>query len=80
VYIGRSDYRNILHVTWYLTCEPGFFKKTVSSFFAKAASEKALSFILNVLQQQDLAPYATPIITVCLNRLRDSRQDLVKTR
>jgi hypothetical protein len=65
MYIGARDYGNNLDVQWYLTCEPGFFKKTLSSFLTKGASDKALSFILDLFQQQDLSAYAT-VVHHCL--------------
>ena len=65
VCIGASHYGNILRVTWYLTCELGLFRKTVRSFLAKVASEKALSFILNIFRWQDLTAYAA-VIRGCL--------------
>ena len=65
MYIGARDYGNNLDVQWYLTCEPGFFKKTLSTFLTKGASDKALSFILDLFQQQDLSAYAT-VIHHCL--------------
>jgi hypothetical protein len=65
MYIGARDYGNNLDVQWYLTCEPGFFKKTLSAFLTKGASDKALSFILDLFQQQDLSAYAT-VVHHCL--------------
>ena len=61
MYIGARDYGNNLDVQWYLTCEPGFFKKTLSSILTKGASDKALSFLLDIFQQQDLTAYVTYI-------------------
>jgi len=65
MYIGARDYGNNLDVSWYLTCEPGFFKKTLSGLLTKGASDKALSFALDLFQQQDLTAYAT-VIHHCL--------------
>jgi hypothetical protein len=59
MYIGARDYGKNLDVSWYLTCEPGILKSWVSALVYK--SEKALSFALNVFQQQDLAAYVTCI-------------------
>lgn len=65
MYIGARDYGNNLDVSWYLTCEPGFFKKSLSSVLTRGASDKALSFMLDLFQQQDLTAYAT-VIHHCL--------------
>jgi len=63
MYIGARDYGNNLDVSWYLTCEPGFFKKALSEILTK--SEKGLSFSLDLFQQQDLNAYAT-VVHHCL--------------
>ena len=59
MYIGARDYGNNLDVQWYLTCEPGFFKKRLSA--ALTSSEDTLSFLLDIFQQQDLRAYATVV-------------------
>ena len=65
MYIGARDYGNHLDVSWYLTCEPGFFKRTLSDVLTKGASDKAMSFNLDLFQQQDLNAYAT-VVHHCL--------------
>ena len=65
MYIGAREYGNNLDISWYLTCEPGVFKSSLSSFLTKGASDKALSFMLNIFQQQDLNAYAT-VVHHCL--------------
>lgn len=65
MYVSARDYGNNLDVQWYLTCEPGFFKKTLSDALTKGASDKALSFSLDLFQQQDLNAYAT-VVHHCL--------------
>jgi hypothetical protein len=65
MFIGARDYGDNLDVQWYLTCEPGFFKKTLSDVLTKGASDKALSFSLDLFQQQDLTAYST-VIHHCL--------------
>ena len=57
MYIGVRDYGNNLDVQWYLTCEPGFFRKYLSK--ALTNSDMGLSFALDVFQQQDLRAFAT---------------------
>ena len=59
MYVGARDYGNNLDVCWYLTCEPGFFKKRISK--ALTESDKALSYILDLFDQQDLRAYATVV-------------------
>jgi hypothetical protein len=65
MFIGSRDYGDNLDVQWYLTCEPGFFKKKLSEILTKGASDKALSFNLDLFEQQDLNAYAT-VIHHCL--------------
>lgn len=65
IYIGARSYGKNLDVSWYLCCEPGIFKSTLSSFLTRGASDKALSFMLNVFQQQDLLAYTT-LVHHCL--------------
>lgn len=65
MFIGARDYGNALDVQWYLTCEPGFFKKKLSDVLTRGASDKALSFNLDLFQQQDLSAYAT-VVHHCL--------------
>ena len=65
MFIGARDYGDNLDVQWYLTCEPGFFKKSLSDILTKGASDKALSFSLDLFQQQDLNAYAT-VVHHCL--------------
>ena len=65
MFIGARDYGITLDVQWYLTCEPGFFKKRFSNVLSAGASDKALSFHLDLFQQQDLNAYAT-VVHHCL--------------
>lgn len=65
MFIGARDYGDNLDVSWYLTCEPGFFKKKLSDILTRGASDKALSFHLDLFQQQDLNAYAT-VVHHCL--------------
>jgi len=65
MFIGARDYGDNLDVQWYLTCEPGFFKKTLSEILTKGASDKALSFSIDIFAQQDLNAYTT-VVHHCL--------------
>lgn len=67
VFIGASDYGDNLDVSWYLTCEPGFFERTLSNILTRGASNRALSFCLDLFHQQDLNAYAT-VVQHCLIR------------
>ncbi len=76
MYIGARDYGNNLDVSWYLTCEPGFFKKTLSDMLTSGASDKALSFSLDLFQQQDLNAYATVVHHCLLKAIEKVMLDL----
>lgn len=67
MFMGARDYGDNLDIQWYLTCEPGFFKKKLSDILTRGASDKALSFNLDLFQQQDLHAYAT-VVHHCLIR------------
>jgi hypothetical protein len=70
MFIGARDYGDNLDVQWYLTCEPGFFKKHLSNILTSGASDKALSLSLDLFKQQDLSSYAT-IVHHCLLKAVD---------
>ena len=70
MFIGARDYGDNLDVQWYMTCEPGFFKKHLSSVLTSGASDKALSLNLDLFKQQDLNAYAT-IVHHCLLKAVD---------
>lgn len=55
--IGARDYGNNLDVSWYLTCEPKFFKNTFSRLLSRGG--------LDMFYQQDLNAYAT-LVHHCL--------------
>lgn len=59
MYVGARDYGNNLYVSWYLTCEPGFFKSFFSALIEK--NPTAFSFSLDVFQLEDLTAYVTCI-------------------
>ena len=65
MYVGARDYGNNLDVAWYLTCEPGQFKRVLSNVLTKGESETAVSFDLDLFQHQDLEAYAT-VVHRCL--------------
>jgi hypothetical protein len=61
MYINARNYGNNLDVSWYLTCEPRFLKRYFSALLTKESSVTALSFALNLFEQQDLRAYVTVI-------------------
>lgn len=71
IYVGAREYGNNLDVSWYLTCEPGVFKSTLSGLLTKGASDKAVSFMLDIFQQQDLNAYATVVHHCILKSVED---------
>ena len=70
MFIGARDYGDNLDISWFLTCEPGFFKKRLSNVLTSGASDKALSLNLDLFQQQDLSAYAT-VVHHCLLKAVD---------
>jgi hypothetical protein len=61
IYIGARDYGTNLDIQWFLTCEPGFFKKMGEQV------DKAVGLIsvLDIFAQQDLRAYVT-VVHHCL--------------
>jgi hypothetical protein len=59
MFIGARDYGSALDISWFMTCEPGFFSKKLSNILTSGASAQALSLNLDIFQQQDLNAYAT---------------------
>ena len=56
-YVGARDYGNNLDVSWYLTCEPGFFSRI---FIGKGKeAHGAIYTILDIFERQDLTAYVT---------------------
>lgn len=70
MYIGARDYGVYLDVQWYLSCEPGFFSRTLSKAVSQGASDNAVSFALDLFEQQDLAAYTT-VVHRCLLKAVD---------
>ena len=65
MFIGARDFGDNLDISWFITCEPGFFKKRLSNILTSGASDKALSLNLDIFQQQDLNAYGT-VVHHCL--------------
>jgi hypothetical protein len=61
MYVGARDYGRHLDISWFLTVEPGFFKKMFSEVLTKGGSPNALSFLLDIFDQQDLRAYVTAV-------------------
>src|SRR3954451_14068371 len=51
MYVGARDYGRHLDISWFLTVEPGFFKKTFSDILTKGANPMALSMMLDLFDQ-----------------------------
>jgi hypothetical protein len=62
IYICARDYGNYLDVQWYLTCEPGFFSKTMKAY-AEIATVGFSSYFysFDIFDQQDLIAFATSV-------------------
>jgi hypothetical protein len=68
MYVGARDYGKHLDISWFLTVEPGFFKKAFSELLTKGASPNALSLLLDLFDQQDLRVYVTSVHRCCVKR------------
>ena len=68
MYVGARDYGKHLDISWFLTVEPGFFKKAFSEMLTKGASPNALSMLLDLFDQQDLRAYVTAVHRCCVRR------------
>jgi hypothetical protein len=67
IIINARDYGKCLDISWYLTCEPGFFKKALSNALTKGEESKAISFNLDLFQRQDLSAFTTVVHRCVLN-------------
>jgi hypothetical protein len=67
MYVGARDYGKHLDISWYLTVEPGFFKGAFSAMVANG-NYQALSFSLDIFQNQDLRAYVTSVHRFCVRR------------
>lgn len=74
IYIGARDYGVQLSVSWFLTCEPGFFKRKASELIAKNA--QALSFALDIFDQQELQDYVSTAHHATLKAVENIMTDL----
>jgi hypothetical protein len=60
MYVGARDYGKHLDISWFLTVEPGFFKSAFSAMLAHG-NINALSFSLDIFDNQDLRAYVTSV-------------------
>jgi hypothetical protein len=58
---NARNYGTCLDVSWYLTCEPGFFKKALSNALTSGENAMALSQNLDLFQRQDLSAFITVV-------------------
>lgn len=68
MYVGARDYGKHLDMSWFLTVEPGFFKKAFSDILTRGANSNALSFALDLFDQQDLRAYVTAVHRCCVRQ------------
>jgi hypothetical protein len=68
MYVGARDYGKHLDISWFLTVEPGFFKKVFSEVLTRGASPNALSMLLDIFDQQDLRAYVTAVHRCCVRK------------
>jgi hypothetical protein len=68
MYVGARDYGRHLDFSWFLTIEPGFFKKALSTALTHGASPLALTLSLDLFDQQDLRAYVTTVHRCCVRR------------
>jgi hypothetical protein len=66
MYVGAREYGRHLDISWFLTVEPGFFKRAFSKALTEGASANALSFALDIFDQQDLRAYVTAVHHCCV--------------
>lgn len=74
MYIGARDYGTHLSVCWFLTCEPGYFKKKLSTHLT--GSDKALSFALDLFDQEELNAYATAVHSCVKQAVKELMEEL----
>jgi len=78
MYIGARDYGNALYVSWYLTCEPNFFKKTISGLLTKDPQFFSF-FMLDIFKQEDLTAYVTAIHHALIDATKEVSEQWVLT-
>ena len=74
MYIGARNFGKNLDVSWYLTCEPGYFKRAISSL--TTGSEKAIFFGFDPFDFQDLNAYVTVVHHALLEAVGEIMQSL----
>jgi hypothetical protein len=67
MYFGARDYGKHLDISWFLTVEPGFFKSAFSAMLAHG-NINALSFSLDIFDNQDLRAYVTCVHRCCVRQ------------
>ena len=72
IYIGARDYGKDLNVSWYLTCEPGFFKQMLG-FSPKGYG---VHWSLKMFSQEDLTAYVTLVHHSLLKTVEKLMRDL----
>ncbi|HZS04835.1 MAG TPA: hypothetical protein VFD58_08365 [Blastocatellia bacterium] len=72
MYVGARDYGRHLDFSWFLTVEPGFFRKALSQALTHGATSLAMTTSLDLFDQQDLRAYVTSVHRCCVRRAVDT--------
>jgi hypothetical protein len=68
MYVGARDYGRHLDVSWFLTLEPGVIKRALSGIITQGQDHQALTFRMDLFDQQDLRAYVTSVHRFCVRR------------
>jgi hypothetical protein len=74
MYINIRPYAGHLDVSWYLTLEPGFLKRTVSKY--TQGNPQALSMNIDLFSQQDLSAYVGVVHNLVKTLTKTVMEDL----
>ena len=72
MYVGARPYGKHLYVVWLLTVEPGIVKRLLSFLltytFLKRGDARAMSFQIDLFDEQELRAYVTAVHRCCVKR------------
>jgi hypothetical protein len=74
MFLCARDYGQHLDCAWFLTCQPGLFKKAISRYAAGNAN--ALSMNLDVFAQQDLSAWISVVHHAFLRSIKELMEEL----
>lgn len=66
MYVGVRDFGRHLDVNWFLSVKPSSLKKGLSELLTEGKDPAALSFHLDIFDQQDLRGYVTVVHGFCV--------------